>query len=67
MAEKKLYRSRNKKMLGGVCGGLSDFFNVDVTLIRLGWIAALLLAGTGLLFYLLCWIIIPEEPFYSIS
>ncbi len=67
MAEKKLYRSHTKKILGGVCGGLAEFFNIDVTIIRLLWAAAIFLAGTGLLFYILCWIIIPEESYYTIS
>ena len=67
MAEKKLYRSRSKRILGGVCGGLAEFFNIDATIIRLLWASAIFLAGTGLLFYILCWIIIPEEPLYTIS
>lgn len=54
-------------MLGGVCGGLAEYFNIDVTLIRLLWAAAVFMMGTGVLFYILCWIIIPEEPFYTIS
>lgn len=65
--EKKLYRSRYKKAIGGVCGGFSEFFNIDVTILRLVWAAAIFLAGTGLLFYLICWLIIPEEPYYTIE
>lgn len=67
MAEKKLYRSHAIRVMGGVCGGFSEYFDIDVTLIRLLWAAAVLLGGTGFLFYILCWIIIPEEPFYNIS
>lgn len=67
MPEKKLYRSRTKRLIGGVCGGLADFTGLDATIIRLVWAAAIFFAGTGLLLYLLCWIIIPEEPFYTIS
>lgn len=67
MAEKKLYRSRNKRVIGGVCGGLANFAGLDVTLIRLLWAAAIFLAGTGFLLYLLCWIIVPEEPTYTIK
>lgn len=67
MSERKLYRSYNKKVVGGVCGGLSEFFNIDVTLVRLLWAAAVFLAGTGILLYILCWLIIPEEPFYTID
>jgi phage shock protein PspC (stress-responsive transcriptional regulator) len=55
-------------MFGGVCGGLSEYFKMDVTLIRLLWAAAVFLGlGAGIIFYLLCWIIIPQEPFYTIS
>lgn len=68
MAEKKLYRSARKKMLGGVCGGVSDYFNIDVTLVRLLWAAAVVFGfGTGIILYILCWIIFPEEPFYDIT
>ncbi|KAF0197759.1 MAG: PspC domain-containing protein [bacterium] len=52
MSEKKLYRSRDKRVIGGVCGGLADYFSLDVTLIRLLWAAAILLAGTGFFLYL---------------
>lgn len=65
--EKKLYRSSHKRVIGGVCGGLSDFFKIDVTILRLVWAAAVFLAGTGFLFYILCWLIIPEEPYYTID
>lgn len=59
---KKLYRSKSQKMLAGVCGGLAEYFDVDVTIIRL------LMAGLGLVtailpmffFYIIAWIIIPE-------
>lgn len=65
--DKKLYRSRYKKVIGGVCGGFSEFFSIDVTIVRLIWAAAIFLAGTGLLFYFICWLIIPEEPYYNID
>ena len=58
---KKLYRSRVQRVLGGVCGGLGDYLGVDPTLIRLAW-ALFGLMGAGILFYVLAWIIIPEEP-----
>ncbi len=58
---RKLYRSTTARVLGGVCGGLGDFLGIDPTLIRLAW-AFLGLTGAGLLFYLVAWVIIPEEP-----
>jgi phage shock protein PspC (stress-responsive transcriptional regulator) len=59
--EKKLYRVREGKMLAGVCGGIAEYFNVDPTLIRVAW-ALLAASGTGVLAYLICALIIPQEP-----
>lgn len=59
---KRLYRSKNERILGGVCGGLGDHLNVDPTVIRLIWaVISLLSLGTGLLIYIIAWILIPEE------
>lgn len=58
---KKLYRSNTNKMLAGVCGGIGEYFNVDPTLVRLGFVALSFLAGGGLLVYILATIIIPKE------
>lgn len=59
---KKLYRAKDGKVIGGVCLGLARYFDVDVTIIRLLWVLAVLLGGTGLLAYLIAWIIMPPEP-----
>lgn len=60
--EKRLYRSRTDRVLGGVCAGLADFFAIDVVIVRLV-VLALFLAGTiGLWPYLILWIIVPEQP-----
>ena len=59
---KRLYRSNRDKMLGGVCSGLGEYFDVDPTLIRLGAIIAVFGAGAGLLAYLIAWVIIPLNP-----
>lgn len=61
---KKLYRSKKNKMIAGVCAGLGDYFEMDPTLIRLGAVLLVLLAGTGILAYIIGWIIIPSEPLY---
>ena len=58
---KKLYRSKKNRVIAGVCGGIGEYFNVDPTLIRLLWIIFLLLAGSGIIAYIIAWIIIPEE------
>jgi len=57
---KRLYRSKNNKVFGGVCGGLGDYFDVDPVLIRVIWVI-LGLSGVGLLAYFIAWIIMPEK------
>jgi len=64
---KKLYRSRDEQMLAGVCGGLAAYFEVDPTLVRLLFVAAVLLGlGGTILVYFLMMIIVPVEPFTEI-
>ncbi len=58
---KKLRRKRKDRMLGGVCAGLADYFEIDVSLVRLAMVLFTLLEGVGILFYVLAWIVIPEE------
>jgi phage shock protein PspC (stress-responsive transcriptional regulator) len=60
--EKKLYRSRTDKKLAGVCGGLAKYLNMDSSIIRLIWVMAVLFAGCGLVAYIVCALVIPEEP-----
>ena len=55
--EKKLYKSETNKMLAGVCGGIAEYFNIDPTLVRLGWVVFCALGGSGLLA-----IIMPSRP-----
>jgi phage shock protein C len=59
----RIYRSRNERMVAGVAGGIAEYADVDPTIVRLIWIAALLTTGPlALLAYLLCAIVIPREP-----
>lgn len=60
--EKKLYLSSTDKKLAGVCGGIAEFFGIDSTLVRLGYVALVICAGTGILLYILCALIIPKKP-----
>lgn len=55
-----MYRSRTNRKIGGVCGGLGEYFNIDPTIIRLVWLLSILLFGTGLLVYVIAWILMPE-------
>ncbi len=65
--DKKLYRSRDNKVISGVCGGIAEYFDVDATLIRLLWAVTVLLGGTGIIAYILCIIIIPEAPLKKVE
>ncbi|MCQ2158574.1 MAG: PspC domain-containing protein [Bacteroidales bacterium] len=61
--KRKLYRSVANRKIAGVCAGLADFFGIeDVTPLRLAWALLTLLAGLSIWVYLLCWIVIPNEP-----
>lgn len=61
--EKRLYRSYTDKMLGGVCGGLGEYFDIDPVIIRVLFIVAVLFGGGGILAYIILWIVIPQKPF----
>ena len=60
--QKRLCRSRTEKMIAGVCGGIARYFDIDPTIIRVIWVAATLLAGSGVLAYLILWVVVPLEP-----
>lgn len=60
--EKKLYRSKTDKKLCGVCGGLASYFNIDPTIMRLLFVLFAIFVGCGLLVYIICALVIPEEP-----
>lgn len=59
--KKKLYRSSKEKILCGVCGGLSEYFKIDVSLVRIAWIIASCVAGVGLLAYIIAAIVVPSK------
>lgn len=59
---KKLYKSNTNKMIEGVCGGIAEFFGIDATLVRLGWVLFCALGGSGILAYIIAAIIIPRAP-----
>lgn len=61
MASKRLYLSDNDKKIAGVCGGLADYFDIDVTIIRIVWFVAAFFYGTGFILYLAFWLIVPRE------
>ncbi|MBC1370502.1 PspC domain-containing protein [Listeria welshimeri] len=58
---KKLYKSSSQKMIAGVCGGIAEYFGIEVTIVRLVWVAASLFLGSGILLYIIAAIIIPKQ------
>ena len=59
---KRLYRSKSDKVLGGVCAGIANYFEVDPVLVRLIWVILTLASmGLGVIAYIIAWIIVPEE------
>ena len=58
---KRLYRSAKNRLLGGICSGLGQYFNLDVNILRLIWVTVALIWPATILAYLIMWIIIPHE------
>ncbi|MCK4595347.1 PspC domain-containing protein [candidate division WOR-3 bacterium] len=58
---KRLYRSKKDKLIGGVCGGIGEYFNVDSVLIRVLLLLFTFLGGAGVLAYIIAWIVIPSQ------
>ena len=61
MEEKKLYRVEEGKMIAGVCKGIAEYFNIDVTLVRLIWGIGSIFVGAGLLAYIIALIVMPKK------
>ncbi|MGA2414684.1 MAG: PspC domain-containing protein [Candidatus Sulfotelmatobacter sp.] len=62
IARKRLVRPRQGRKIAGVCLGIAEYFDVDVTVVRLVWLIASCVTGIGLLSYPIAWIVMPEEP-----
>ena len=63
-ATRPFARFSNDKKIAGVCGGVARYFDLDSSLVRAIWLLCVLLAGTGLLVYLVLWIAMPLDPGY---
>lgn len=61
--EKKLYKSNSNKVIAGVCGGLAEYFDFDASVIRILWALSVLMFGTGILVYIVCALVIPNNPY----
>ncbi len=59
--QKQLYKSSTNKKIAGVCGGIGEYFDIDPTLVRLGFVALSFMFGGGLVVYILAAIIMPDK------
>ncbi|TAL72149.1 MAG: PspC domain-containing protein [Rhodanobacter sp.] len=59
--QKRLTRSTHDRMLAGVCGGVADFLGWDPSVVRIVWIVLTMLGGSGVLLYLILWLVMPQE------
>lgn len=64
---KRLYRSRNDRVIAGICGGLGEYFDIDPTIFRIIFVVAVVAGGVSALLYILGMIVIPEEPAVTTS
>lgn len=62
---KRLYRSNVQRNIGGVAGGLAEYFDVDPVIVRLLFVVAALAGGAGIPLYILMWIFVPGKPYYN--
>lgn len=58
---KKIHRSQSDRVLAGVCGGFAEYFNIDPVVVRIIWIFMILIGGSGIIAYILCLLLIPEN------
>ena len=66
IGRKRLVRSRANRKIAGVCAGFAEYFDLDVTLVRVVWLIVAFMAGAGFLAYIVAWIAMPKEepPLY---
>ena len=62
LREKRLYRQLNNKMIGGVCTGLGEYFEIDPVILRVLFVAAFFFGTVGFWLYMILWIIVPKAP-----
>jgi phage shock protein C len=62
LARTRLVRPRLGRKVAGVCLGFAEYFDVDVSLVRVVWLVTAIMSGVGFVPYILAWIVMPEEP-----
>lgn len=60
--QKRLYRSKDERMIWGICGGMAKYFDFDPTIIRVLWVVSLFFGGFGIIAYIILRFVIPLEP-----
>ena len=63
MGGKKLYLSDEDRKIAGVCGGIAEYLNLDSTLVRVLWVLVALIFGSGILAYIIAWILMPRRQY----
>lgn len=61
MQDKKLFKSKNDRKIAGVCGGVAKYLNIDSTVVRVLWALSCCIVGGGLLAYIICAVVMPDE------
>ncbi|HEY1263524.1 MAG TPA: PspC domain-containing protein [Terriglobales bacterium] len=64
-ARQRLVRPRADRKIAGVCAGFAEYFDLDVTLVRLAWLIVAIMTGVGFLAYVVAWIVMPDEPYWA--
>ena len=62
--KKRLHKAKDNRMIAGICGGLGEYFGIDPTIIRLGWVLFCAMGGSGFIAYIIAAIVIPKRPIY---
>ena len=60
--QKRLYQSKDERMIWGICGGMAKYFDFDPTIIRVLWVVSLFFGGFGIIAYIILRFVIPLEP-----
>ena len=63
IARKRLVRPREGRKAAGVCIGFAEYFDIDVTIVRVVWLITAFMTGVGFIAYFVAWIVMPEEPY----
>ena len=62
---KRLYKSKQNRMIAGVCGGIAEYFDIDPTVVRIAWAILSLVGALGILAYVICLVLMPENPSWN--